>query len=602
MSSLRFSRLTARVLVRLLAVLWLTCGLTGTSIFAADKAKAKAQAKPGGVPSRWGVKADPPAVPLKWPDKLKLSIPQPSRAEDLLFPSTASEFCVAGIGAYESDKAELWNLATGERVGAISGTPAKAYKMALSPDGKYLAILALNKDQAKDVEVWSMESGKRLSTFVIDEKTTSLTILDFAGAGELLTYTFGQQNGKWGHHLRVWDAETGKPLRQMDLDKNISGDRYYDISPGRKWLATLDRPEIVFYDLQTGQVKGSLTPPEKMEDGKFVHIDSFRFSPDGSEFAVISDGSDGAVLVIHDLATGEVKLKHELSASLKSGLQNPASYKGPHIEFVSEPAGFLWFGGGFIERESGLMVWNYRQGLTEYSHWQRILTPAGLIVSAGDRNSRKIQVLSFPAEKLKKSIDAYRQDVAAIVKPGEKVKVNVKVGQVRFGKPDEAKTSIETVLAERLADDGLEVSDEGSTVMAVQYKEAAGKVLQETKGGTPFGGGVPTGRSVQSTAGELQIKWTSKDGKTKIYEQTLNLDPSLLIIRDPGEITDEKARQQVFNILKVQLAGLPMPYFVPQDKTLAVLPMTTSSESAEPLSKQDAMKKKIEAKKKKMSK
>jgi hypothetical protein len=159
------------------------------------------------------------------------------------------------------------------------------------------------------------------------------------------------------------------------------------------------------------------------------------------------------------------------------------------------------------------------------------------------------------------------------------------------------------VLAERLADDGLEVSDDGATAVAVQWKEMAGKTLQEVQGGTPFrGGGTPTGRTVQSTAGELQIKWTSKDGKTNIYEHTLHLDPSMLTIRDPGEVTDDKARQQVFAILKRQLSGLPMPYFVPNDKSLAVLPMTTSSDMAAPLSPQDAMKKKIEAKKKKIGK
>jgi hypothetical protein len=66
--------------------------------------------------------------------------------------------------------------------------------------------------------------------------------------------------------------------------------------------------------------------------------------------------------------------------------------------------------------------------------------------------------------------------------------------------------------------------------------------------------------------------------------------------------TPDKAREQVFAILKRQLAGLPMPYFVPTDKSLAMLPLTTSSDMVAPLSPQDAMKKKIEAKKKKVGK
>ena len=196
-------------------------------------------------------------------------------------------------------------------------------------------------------------------------------------------------------------------------------------------------------------------------------------------------------------------------------------------------------------------------------------------------------------------MDAFHQDAAALVKPGEKVALTVKVGEVRFGLPAEAQESIENALAERLADDGLEIDDDGTTMMRVQYKESLGNTLQEIKGGNPLnprrGGGVPTGRSVQSTAGELLIQWTSKDGKTKIYEHVETLDPGFLAIRDSADVTEAKIRQQVFEILKIRLAQLPMPYFVPQDKDLAVLPMTTASEMAAPLSKKAAMKKKIEA-------
>jgi hypothetical protein len=448
-----------------------------------------------------------------------------------------------------------------------------------------------------------LESGKRQSTFVIDDKGTSVTIFEFAGPGDLLTYSFGQPKGKWVHHLRMWDPETGKMQRSMDLDKNISGDSLYDISPGGKWLATLDRPEVVIYDLQTGRIKGTLTPPTRTEAGKSVTIDSMRFSADGSEIALMSEGSDGSVIAVHDLANGKLKLTHELARNLKSALQHPASYKGPHLEFVDKPAGFLWYGEGFVERKTGTMLWTYRQGILEFSHWKRLLTPAGLIVSVGAINAKKVQVLPFPADKIEKSFAAYRKaDTKALVKPGEKVKVTVMVSEVRFGRVTEATKSIETVIAERLAEDGLEVADDAPTWMHIQYSEKEGKTLQEVKGGTVFGGGTATGKSVQSTAGELQIKWSTADGNTVIYEHKYTLDPNrLLIISDGGELTDAKARQQVFGVLKAHLSGLPMPYFVPLDPSLSVLPVTTTSEQATPSTPQDSVKAKIEAKKKKLA-
>lgn len=551
---------------------------------------------------RWTVTADAPANTVKWPTKLELAIEQPSRFEEILFPSRPSEYCLVGLDAYESSRGELWNLTTGKREGAIKGMPEKATRRALSPDGKYLALVLLDRARANTVEVWSLQTGDRLSSFPADDKALSMTILDFASANELVTYTFGQQNGKFVYHLRVWEPATGKSLRQLDLEKNLSGDTRYDISPAGRWLATLANPEVAIYDLRTGKVAGTITPPTKTEDGKHVSIDSVRFSPDGTEIACLSDGSDGSVLVVHDAATGQRKLTHELPKSFKSALQHPASYKGPHVEFVAEPAGFLWHGGGFIERETGLMLWRYQQGLTEFSHWKRLLTPGGLVVSSGGHDSRKIVLRPFPAEMLKKSLAAYRGDVPALVKPGEKVKLNVKVSQVRYGQSADAEAVLADVLAERLADDGLEAGDDGATAMSVHYQEGTGKTLQEIKGGNLRGrGGVPTGRTVQSTSAELDIKWTSRDGKT-IYEHTLKLDPSMLLFTNQPQVTDEMARKQVFAIVKLQLAGLPMPYFVPNDKSLAVLPMTTSSEAAEPVSRKDALKKKISSKLKKVGK
>ena len=73
-----------------------------TAATAADKPKA------GRAAGRWGVKPDPPAEPLKWPETLNFTIPQPPNSDDVMFPTTPSQFCLTGLKAYESDQAELW--------------------------------------------------------------------------------------------------------------------------------------------------------------------------------------------------------------------------------------------------------------------------------------------------------------------------------------------------------------------------------------------------------------------------------------------------------------------------------------------------------------
>ncbi|MBS0205029.1 MAG: hypothetical protein JSS49_19145 [Planctomycetes bacterium] len=571
--------------------------VSAVSLSAIDFAAAADPVKPGGVAAHWKVKPDPPTQPVEWPASLAVSIQQPPRIEEILFPQGHSPFCMVGLDAYESQKGELWNLATGKRVGAIQGTPPKAIKRALSADGKYMALAILDRAQANDIEVWSLETGKQISRFQADERNYSMTILDFAGPDEVLTYTLGQTNGKFGHHLRVWDAKTGNSARQIDLDKNLSGDQRYDISPGRNLLVSIMASDAVIYDLQTGQEKGTITPPNRTEDGQSVSLDGVRFSPDGTELGCLCSGGRGSIIATYDLANGDQKSKCELTAAMKASLQHPASYKGPALEYVSQPNGFLWYGSGFVDRETGLLLWTYKQGILEFSHWRRIITPAGMIVSTGGNGARKIQVVPFPAEDLEQALTDYRSDKPALIKPGEKVKVVVKVTEVRFGTKEEATKAIEEVLAERLADDGLEVADDGNTILNVKYKEGAGKVLKEIKGGSSRGGGTPTGRTVQSTAAEVDLSWTTKDGKTKVFAHKLDLDPSMLTVRTNEEVTAAVAHKQVFAILKLQLAGLPMPFFVPLDKSGLSLPMVSNSSMAAPLSKADALKKKIEARK-----
>lgn len=322
----------------LVCLIALTVASDGT---AADPAKA------GTKSARWEVTADP-GTQVKWPDKLTTNIAQPTQHEEILFPSTPSEFCLVGLKPYESDRAELWNLAEGKRVGTMKGTPVQANRRALSPDGKYLAVAALDRKTINSVEVWSLETGKRVCSFIADAPEMPMTILDFAGADEVLTYTFGSQNGRNISHLRVWDAKDGSPLRQMDLEKGLSGDGRYDISPGRNFIASIVIPEILIYDLQTGRIKGAVPPPVRMEDGKSISVDSVRFSPDGTEIACMSEGFGGAVIAVHDMATGDLKFSHEMTAAQKSSLQHPASYKGPYLEFVTAPPGFS----GMVARSS----------------------------------------------------------------------------------------------------------------------------------------------------------------------------------------------------------------------------------------------------------
>ena len=433
--------------------------------------------------------------------------------------------------------------------------------------------------------------------------------MDFAGPGELLTFSVGEQGGKPGQYLLIWDVETGKLLRQFENNHlNASAGRY-EVSPGGAFLATIHNVAVEIIDLKTGQVSGTIKSAKSSERGKNVVLDSFCFSSDGTEIATLCEGSQGGLITVYDMETGDVKLSHELSVGQKKSRQNHwQSYKGPHLQMIANPAGFLMFGSSFIERESGFLIWQFEQSPQEYNNWQRLLTRSGLIGLSAERTPSKLQVLPFPSEKLMQALAAYQGDANALVKLGAKVAVDVEVGEVLFGKSEDVKQKIEKLIAGRLAEDGLEVGDDAATVLKARYTETVAQASPEIKKIFPE-------NRVALTLGQLTIVWTSKDAKRSIYESVFNFDPyfqdyeevdilgkqasSAVNLRMKGQLTETTSQQMVFEALELRLAAARMPYFVPIDKSLLSLPAITKSASAATVPSPNSGKSKMDSKKKK---
>lgn len=549
----------------------------------------------------WNVKLEPPAEIFKWPDSQKISIPL--KHEDILMPSIPSPFCLINIQAYESSEAELWNLATGKRAGAIKGEPAKATKRAISPDGKYLACHLLDNNKRSQIEVWALQGGKRLCLFEADENNGGPTHLEFAGPDELVTFTLSQTAaGQFAKRVRVSDAKTGRSLRSFEIKNNIYGQHHGLITPGGKYFMAPDTNSFEFFDLATGEPCGRLVPSKKTESGVYVSPESIVVSPDCTEAAIYSDGQKTGQIEVFDLATGDLKLTHELRPASFSYLQNESSYKGPPLEFVEEPAGFLWYGTALIDRETGDLLWRFCQHILEYSHTKRILTPKWLMMVHGGYGKKKLESLRFPGSELTKTFAAYSADGPAIVKPGSQVKLDIVVGKVLQGSADDTRSAIEDVMTERLADDGIEVSDEGSTTFTVVYAEEPGRDLEEVVGADIFGnGGKKTGRVVKGTISHVSLNWRVGEAKP-FFEDSYDYEPSSVTIFNKEGSIQAEARKQIFDIFKRNLLMTSLPYYVPEDPSIGSLPMTTYSPLAKGESKADKIKKKLDAKKKPGSK
>jgi hypothetical protein len=522
----------------------------------------------------WDVQVDPPAGGFVWPKEVKVKIPIPGQDEKLFMPSTLSPFFSMGYSAYESDGAQMWNLVTGKQVGQIKGKPSQAFKRAVSPDGKYLAILVLNKEQRCILELWSFETGKLIRS-ITDEQKPSVVLLDFGPNNLLCYYAIG---GKSGPTLKLWDMVQGKLVREIPIKGQLN-EHTSDFSPGHRYLASANYShELTIFDLTTGKIAGATKLPSASELDPHLNTKSLRFSQDGNELCVLLNGSKETRITTLDVKTGNRDEEKDSTfvGDLVASIDGSASYRGPALECLPS-GGYLISGSVWIDGPSGRVVWYLDNAKDPYNHEQRLPVPNGLVISEGNRGAKRLNVLPMPWPLIADSLKAIDEEKKAIVKPGQPVSLSIKIGKLQFGTPEETSKALTETLTERLAAEGIEVQDGQATTLRVNYQESEGNKLQEYagRGQNPVAGG----KELQATNGKLSIAWVhaAEDAKGKekvVWSKEIAFTPQHLRIRS-DDADAEKARNITFGVVKLRLQAQPLPYFIPLDSKLAQLPGKT---------------------------
>ena len=520
----------------------------------------------------WQVVPDPLPPAFAWPEKVNLNIPIPGDGDLLLCPSTHSPFVAFGFKAYESQGAQMWNLATGKQTGEIKGKPSKAIKRAISPDGKYLAIQVLEKDVHNKMELWSCASGQLIRSFS-EPGATSISVMDFGPAESLVCIAYAVVNGKKFRRFTLWDIAKGTIVRQFEPTGYLDHLPHV-FSPGRRYFAGYGSDNVVqVHDLTTGKVAGAIKLPRSSELESHLNPQTLRFSPDGNQLVTLMSGSAETRIMVIDIKTGKYDPERDCAfpGRLLSTIDGAASYQGPKLDCLPNRT-FLIAGSLWVDGDTGRVVWYLDNGQDRYNHAERIAVPNGLIVREGPNELRRLVVLESPSDAITASLKAIDAEQPGAVRPGQAVSLAFKIGKLLHGTPEETTAALTETFTERLAAVGIEVKEEQSTVLRIDYQEAVGNTLQESirdRNG-PLLGGTLTGKSVQTTQAAVTISWTRDKEKKPLWSKNLVVNPTLLFVQ--GEVTPEKARTAMFDDLKNTLLAQPIPYFIPDDKSLVPLP------------------------------
>ncbi|MBC7815888.1 MAG: hypothetical protein IAG10_03200 [Planctomycetaceae bacterium] len=512
----------------------------------------------------WAVKADPLPQPIEWPESWKGKVDIFGSASDALFPTSPSPMMADVESGSELKNAQVWNLVTGQKVSAFKGKtgPMSAPERRLSPDGKYLLGKAVDKENNTKVDLWSLETSQLVRQIPADAAGMNLAFADFLPGDRIVTITTGKQGDKKAsHRLRVFDLKSGEQLLQSG-DDNLLEPRNADFSPGRRYLASYSRAvrgDLVIYDTQTCQLVA-----KKLMSGKGADsVEGVGFSPLGDKIAVAMGGYNVSRLVVLDAATGNEVQEHRYPVSFRS-LAPGLLYTGPTIDWFPDGSALLLNGTTAIDLVSGRVVWTLFTTPDEYSldnTNRRLPVPGGFLMISGKLNKAKFTLLPFDAKSLSLAQSlATDNSLEALIKPSQKVSLEVKVDKLLFGTTEETQKGLEGTYREILEAAGFEVADAQSVVFKVEYAEAAGGKFEQF-GRSPIGGGA--GQSVVGTKGQVKLEWAT-DQKVSLWKHAFEFAPRTISVK--GEFTVEAARKSMFEQLQSFAFSQPLPYYLSTDK------------------------------------
>ena len=128
--------------------------------------------------------------------------------ESLAFSPDGRMLAVGG------DEVEIWDVQTGNLSSAIEGANYDSL-VAFSPDGRFLAISGFGGYRHEQVQIWDVAIGQPV--FALTSQLEEVTNLAFGPDGQVLAIGGYAGYAKAVSNVELWDAWTGEPIFQVEV-------------------------------------------------------------------------------------------------------------------------------------------------------------------------------------------------------------------------------------------------------------------------------------------------------------------------------------------------------------------------------------------------
>lgn len=504
--------------------------------------------------------------------KTSFELPNIAKAYWSPYPGTCvavvSDAKVKPVGAPRGDRVEVWDAAAGKRKGALEYVP-EAVQVALSPDGKHLALLVNVGSKASEVQIWSVATGQATQRWQADDKAPFGLEMRFAGDRPLIIRK--RPAGKTT--FDVWDVAAANLLRQIETKVHID-DKATAISPDGTRLAFFDSNghQVVVCNLSTGRTIAEL-PVSK----EIYSCQALAYSARGEELVGLFSLVE-ANLICWIPETGQRVFEWSGSSASKTGLSSGAGYAGSDLQWLPDRSGFLLFGHFLLDRQSKRIVAILETAPDDFGPPERRWIDSDrLALFAGPRKARRLQVATIPWAKIDRSMQHFNSEAPAILEPGGSISLKIQLGDVRGRDADAIIEKLTKAVSSAFDEHEIHLADDQPVTLFVRYREAQGKELEEL---APGPDGRPplfrpeatgTGRKVQSTRMVCDLSLQNTKTSETLWSRILDVDPSSIHVR--GELNEASVREAVFGFVELRLSRQPYPYFIPEEKGVAPLPL-----------------------------
>ncbi|MCA9056191.1 MAG: hypothetical protein KDA75_20305, partial [Planctomycetaceae bacterium] len=283
---------------------------------------------------------------------------------------TAGSVVRVGSNSATGKSSEVWNLATGKRVGTIRKLALEGSEVfAISGDGAYFAAQPAHEHL---LGVYDVAASKPLGGIKIED-WSGLKFVAFGVENRLVAFD--------DNRLKVYTMPDGNLVSTSEELDTWSGFEHAAMSPGGKYVAVHGRDglesKIRLFNILTGYCDAQLALTREQD-----RCDGLAFTPNGEQLFLLTAGSRTQIHKF-DMATGQQTGTMGLSADADQFTRYSSKfYDGPRLAVFPDGARVMLSGMYVFDAVSG----DYLLQLPEdVKYWVGIVGDEQLAVLNGNK-------------------------------------------------------------------------------------------------------------------------------------------------------------------------------------------------------------------------